>query len=446
MSSLKKLAISGTIWTIVGYGTSQALRLGGNLILTHLLEPKLFGLMSLVYVFITGLHLFSDIGIGMSIIQNKRGDDPSFLNTAWTLQVARGVVLWICSCLLAWPVAQLYGNTQFLWLLPVVALSALISGFTSTALFTLNRHMAVGQVAMFELGGQVIALIVMIIWAWFNPTIWALVIGSLVAELVRLVWSYRLIPNLSTHFAWDKEAVKEILSFGKWIFVSTAITFFAEQADRLILGKILSLELLGVYGIAITFADLPRNITVTVSSKVIFPAVSKLIDLPREVLRAKLLKNRKPVLIALVFGLTMLVCFGDILIKVLYDKRYIDAAWMLPILALGIWPRMLCNTNEAFLFAVGKFQYTAIAQVTRFVCTSLGVMLGFFLIGVPGAIIAVALNDLCYYLAINYGLWREGLSALKQDIQATLQLIALLIVVLAGRFVLGFGFPIDRLL
>lgn len=446
MSSLKKLAIRGTIWTIAGYGASQVLRLGGNLILTRLLDPKLFGLMALVNVFIIGLHLFSDLGIGTSVIQNKRGDDPAFLNTAWTLQAVRGLVLWFCSCLLAWPIATFYKEPQFLWLLPVVALTALISGFGSTVIYTLNRHMAIRQVAMYEFGGQVISLVVTIAWATFDHSIRALVIGALVSELVRLVWSYRMIPNTSNHFAWDKEAAKELFSFGKWIFISTAITFFAEQADRLILGKLLPLETLGVYGIALTFADLPRSVTMALSGKVIFPAISKITDQPRQTIRAKLLKNRKPILLALILLLTVLVCFGDVLVKVLYDERYSEAAWMLPILALGIWPRMLCNTNEPSLFAIGKPQYSTIANFTRFVWTSLGVWFGFSLFEIPGAIIAVALNDLSYYLAVNYGLWREGLSGLMQDILATALLVALLAVVLTGRFFLKFGLPIDGLL
>jgi O-antigen/teichoic acid export membrane protein len=110
MSSIKKLAIRGAVWTIASYGTSQILRFGSNLILTRLFIPDVFGLMALVYVFISGLHLFSDIGIGTSIIQNKRGDDPVFLNTAWTMQVIRGVGLWICSFLIAWPVAAFYAK------------------------------------------------------------------------------------------------------------------------------------------------------------------------------------------------------------------------------------------------------------------------------------------------------------------------------------------------
>src|SRR4028119_542476 len=132
MSSIKKLAIHGAVWTIASYGTSQILRFGSNLILTRLLIPDVFGLMALVYVFISGLHLFSDLGIGVSVIQNKRGDDPVFLNTAWTLQVVRGGFLWVCSLLIAWPVSHFYEERQLLWLIPVVALTTVISGFNST--------------------------------------------------------------------------------------------------------------------------------------------------------------------------------------------------------------------------------------------------------------------------------------------------------------------------
>ncbi len=445
MSSLKKLAVRGAIWTIFGYGASQMLRLCGNLILTRLLEPKLFGLMALVYLFITGLHLFSDLGIGTSVVQNKRGDDPAFLNTAWTLQVFRGIFLWLCSLLLAWPVAQFYNEPQFLWLIPVVALTALISGFSSTAIYTLNRHLALRQVAMLEVGRQIISLSVTITWANFDHSIRALVIGALVGEFVGLVWSYRLIPNTSNHFFWNKEATKELFSFGKWMFLSTAVTFFAEQADRLIFGKLLSLEMLGVYGIALTFADLLRSVTLALSAKVIFPAISKIADLPRSVIREKLNHNRKLVLIPLAFSLTMVVCFGDILIKVLYDERYSEAAWMMPILALGIWPRMLCNTNEPSLFAIGKPQYPTLANFSRFLWTLLGVLIGFHFFKLPGAVIAVALNDLVFYVIINFGLWRERLSGLRQDILTTTLLIGLLAIVLTCRFYLGLGLPIDEL-
>src|SRR5207253_2779245 len=125
------------------------------------------------------------------------------------------------------------------------------------------------------------------------------VAGGLISSIMQVIWSHRLLSNFSNRFTWDQDSVKAIFSFGKWIFLSTAITFFAEQTDRLIIGKLFSLEMLGIYGIAFTFADIPRSITMTLASKVIFPIVSKLNDSPREAIRSKILRNRLPILAVL---------------------------------------------------------------------------------------------------------------------------------------------------
>jgi O-antigen/teichoic acid export membrane protein len=136
-----------------------------------------------------------------------------------------------------------------------------------------------------------------------------------------------------------------------------------------------------------------------------------------------------------------LVCFGDALVRFLYDARYWQAAWMLPILALGLWPRLLCGTLEPALFAIGKPQYTTAAQATRVVWTVGGVLLGFALAGIFGAIAAIALNDLLYYLVIQVGLWREGLAATRQDAQVTFVFLLLIGAVLSARVLVGGRLP-----
>ena len=442
MSSLKKLAIRGAVWTLIGYGLSQSLRLGANLILTRLLVPEMFGLMALVNVFILGLTLFSDMGIGPSIIQHKRGDDPDFLNTAWTLQIIRGWGLWLICLLIAWPIAQFYGEPQLLWLIPIVGLSTVINGFNSTALFTLKRKISLGKLTVFELGIQLISLSVMLIWAWFDRTIWALIVGNLVSELLRMVMSHRLVSGTHNRFAWEQKAIADIFSFGKWIFASTSMTFLAAQADRLILGKLLSFQLLGIYNIAFIFADLPKMVMTRIGNQVIFPVISRQADLPRASLRKKIRQKRRLILLTATPLLAILVSFGDVLIWGLYDERYQDAAWMLPILALGIWPNLLTITMSPSLLAIGKPLYEACGNFLKFFYMVIGLPVGFSLLGVTGAVIVVALNDLPFYAAVSYGLWLEKLTVIAQDIQATALLIGLIILIFIGRHLFGFGLTI----
>ncbi len=441
LSELKKVATTGALWTIVNYGLSQALRFGSNLILTRLLFPDLFGLMSMVNVIIMGLGLFSDIGVGTSIIRTKR-DDPDFLNSAWTLQIIRGVGICIVAIVIAYPVAQFYKTPELTWLIPVIAVNSIISGFSSTGLFVSYRQMAVKKLFFMELATQLVCIAIMISWAWVSPSIWALVAGTFFSQLVHTIWTHFLIPGQHNRLCWDKAAIRELIYFGKWVFISTALCFLAGQADRMILGKIFSLELLGIYAIALTLSDVPRQMVGALSGKIVFPTLSRLVNMPRPQFRDQLLHTRKRFLMLLAFGLAILASFGDILILFLYDKRYAQAAWMLPLLATGVWSNVLSQTMDQALNAIGKLSYATVGHFLRFLYNLIAIPLGFSYFGIPGAIIAVALNDVPYYFAIAFGVFREGLSSIRQDIYITIFFAGLLGTLLYGRILLGFGSPI----
>ena len=132
-------------WIILGYGASQGIRLLSNLIPTRLLFPEAFGLMALITMVTVGLTLFTDVGISPSITQSKRGDDPDFLNTAWTIQMIRGTCLWACVCLAAYPVSLFYEQPDLAVYLPIAALSLFLGGLSPTRIETAHRHLLMGR-------------------------------------------------------------------------------------------------------------------------------------------------------------------------------------------------------------------------------------------------------------------------------------------------------------
>jgi O-antigen/teichoic acid export membrane protein len=437
VSSLKKLAISGTIWTLIGYGSSQVLRLGSNLILTRLLVPEVFGLMSLVNTFIMGLNLFSDVGISPSIIQNPRGEEPEFYNTAWTLQVIRGFGIWIACIIIAYPVSVFYETPQLKWLIPILGLNSIASGFQSTSLPLLSKRVKVSVSTLFQIGVQLIFLTVMILLVWFYRSIWSIVIASIISQILSTIVGHQLMPEIKNRFTWNRESLKELFSFGKWIFISTAITFLAMQSDRLILGRLFPIEILGIYTIAFTFSDIPIEVINRINGSVVFPLVSQLSDLSRQELRRKIIEQRKFVLIIGITLVVLLTCFGDLLVLNLYDERYKEAAWMLQILALGVWPNLLAVTMRSVQLGIGKPMYGAYGYLLKFIYMVIMLPLITNIMGIFGAILVIAFNDIPFYLAVQYGLWKEQLLMIKQDLWATLFLIFLISVILLIRYYLG---------
>lgn len=446
MASVKRLAVLGAIWTIASYGAGQILRFGSNLILTRLLVPEFFGLMAIVNVLRMGIEQFSDVGISPSIINNKRGEDPAFLNTAWTLQFIRGIVLWFLTLLIARPIANFYQDQRLIWLIAIVGFSSVIDGFGSTNIPVCQRRLDLARLSVFDFIVQVLTVATLIICAWLSPSIWALAFGAVAGSLYKTISSHRLIPEIRNNFAWDRDAVQEILSFGKWMFLSSALMFMAEQSDRLILGKLLSLKMLGIYTIAYTLANIPKEVIKKLSYRVIFPTISSQIDLPRSSLRDKILRQRGLILMGCAVGLAALTTVGDLIIAILYDSRYVEATWMMPILCCGIWFSLLFYTVSPALLAISKPLYSAQSNLARFTMIGVVLPLAFFRFGILGAIITIAFSDLPLYIVNLYGLWQEKLSCIGQDIQMTAMFIGILTLFLFIRNYLGFGFPIQAIL
>jgi len=428
ISVLESTALRATVWTVIAYGAAQALRLVNSLVLTRLLVPAAFGQMTLVMTLIVGITLLSDIGLGPSIIQSARGDDKRFLNTAWTLQVLRGGVLWCVALLLAWPAAKFYHDRTLLAVMPALALGSLVSGFNSTNLLTLQRHMGVRRLFAIEFSTQIVALVVTVAWAFYYPSVWALVGGNMASNLYRLALSHssRLVPGIRNRFTWDGESLRSILHFGKWIFLGTAFYFFASQADRLILGRCVSLSVLGVYGIAFALSDIPRSVIGAFSQRVGYPFISKIIHLPLAEFRRQYLRYRMFALLIGALLLTLMVVWGNLLVLKLYKPSYADAAWMVPILAAGLWHTLLYQTTSPVLFSLGKSKYNAIGNAVYCVTMITAIPVAFHYFGLPGAVIAVAAGDFPLYLVFLFGAQREGVRPLRQDLKLTAAFLAML--------------------
>ena len=93
-----------------------------------------------------------------------------------------------------------------------------------------------------EMGIAAISLVTHVCLALITPTIWALVLGSVVTSAVALVASYLIIPGVRHRFIIDRASAREIMGFGKWIFLSSMIYFLAMNFDRLYFAKQIALD------------------------------------------------------------------------------------------------------------------------------------------------------------------------------------------------------------
>jgi O-antigen/teichoic acid export membrane protein len=418
-SSNKANAARASVWLFAGYSASSLLRLGSNLILTRLLVPEAFGLMSLVLAYVQGLVMFSDVGIQPSIVQSPRGNERDFLNTAWTIQGARGIALWIVSIAGAYPFAIAYGQPQLAWLIPVAGCTALIAGFNSTNLATMQRQVNLKALTICSLVCQITGILIMILGAAATRSIWSIVMGMLGVSVCRLVLSHTYLGDFRNRLAWNPESAKALLTFGKWIFVSTAFTFLVRQTDRLLFGQIVSVAMLGVYSVALALASIPQQLVDQFGRAVAFPNYSRLYrDLGT--LRGAFERMRRPVVVVGAAITSLLAIIAVPLVELLYDARYVEAGWMLQLLAVGIWFRILESHCGNALLAMGRSRVMAFSSAAKLAGMIVLIPVGYHLHGFPGAVAAYAVSECLRYAVSALAVSRHGLRVWKGDFWLTI--------------------------
>lgn len=445
MNFLPRSILTRLGWSTAGYGVVQVLRLVNNVVLARLLAPELFGIMIIVNTVRTGIELTSDIGIGQNIVSNPRAEEPDFYDTAWTLQVARGIALGLLCVVLAWPIAWFYRNGELFGIFTVAALFFVFAGFESTGRFIAQKHLRLAAITTFEVGYTAVSVVAHIGFALASPTIWALVFGGITSSAAVMVGSYLLVPGMRHRFVLDRSALREIFSFGRWVFLSSIVYFLAMNFDRLYMGRALPLAMLGTYGIARQLADTLNLLVARFGNMIVFPMVAASFDTVHE-LRRRLARYRPLMLLAAAVAVAGFTSLSDLITGLLYDARYQAAGQMLPALSIGVWFAILSTINEAVLLGIGKPVYGATANIAKFAWLLVGVPLAVHHHGIAGAVVVIAVGELVRYVPLFVAQRREGLSFAGQDAAMTLVMLGLTVAFRELFFLVGLTGDVASLL
>ena len=421
MSSISTLTLRQRVlhsgsWTLMGYGVNQALRLGGNLVLTRLLFPEAFGMMAVVSVAIVGVTMFVDMGIAQSIVQNERGNDPVFVNTAWTIQIILGILIFAGLCVLAIPMAKFYNLPQLAAMLPAVGLGAIVNGFNSTKLYTAQRNLEAKRVTLIEVGTYAIGLIFTILLAWRLQSVWSLVWGQVISAILKMSATHMFLHGIKNKITWEKDAVRHLIRFGRWIMWSSVLTFLSVEGGRLLVSALLDMRELALFTLASTMNLMFWQAIQQLSGKVFFPAYAEIYrDNPKR-LNSVLFKARLIIMLPSWSVSVFFVFFGSQLMAHLYDVRYHGSGPMLELLAVGSLVGCVWGSYSGVLLAMGKVATMTGLTAIQIVCQLGGMAIGYHYWHGMGIVLGVAAANWIMYCLQAVVMNRIGVLQSKLDL------------------------------
>lgn len=359
-----------------------------SIVLARLLVPEVFGLMSICLIVIRGLEVFTQTGFGQALIQRKSSFSEA-RDTAFTLLVIRGLILCGLLFFISPLIAGFYRREVLDSAIKVIAISFAFGGFKNITTIDYQKELDFKYLIYLEQITNLLNFIIVIILAYMTRSLWALVVGHVIASAVNTAASYVIIPP-RVKFKWDKKIARELISYGKFITGLSIVLFVGTELDNALIGKIVGLEVLGYYVLAFSIANLLTAHIAKLISGVMFPTYSKLQD---DLLQ---LKSFYLWVIRLVAILVIPAAIGTILlspeiIRVVYGERWFPAVIPLQILVTFGSIRAFAAINGFVFNGIGKPNYDFWTGLTRLIILSIIIYPLTVYFGIEGTAIAVTL-------------------------------------------------------
>lgn len=399
-ASLRQRVLTGGVVAAFGFGLQNVLRLVSNLVLTRLLVPEAFGLMSVAISFNIWALMLTEIGIGQSVIRSKNSDDPAFLHTAWVMQIARNILIALFIFLSALTVFALrtggivsadtiFADPRLPWVMAAMAGQIIFTGIVSLKPALASRRLALKRVVAVEVASQLVTMTFSILFALNGFGVWSLVIGVNAGGLFFCGASYLFFSGPSMRFRFHKEHFGEIFHFGKWLIVSSFFGFIINRGDHMILGWLMPGERFSLYAVAMIWIGAAMGLIQTGISRIFYPSFSEAYRENPERLTQQYQKVRN-----VVDGFVIVAAFGvfflaEPFLKFIYTEEFHE---------VGVYARLLApmllflpyRVAHAAMLAAGDSRSFSLTTIAPGVILAVGMPLIFLYIGEMAAILFFA--------------------------------------------------------
>jgi PST family polysaccharide transporter len=404
----------GAMWMISFKLIERSIGLVSTLLLARLLVPADFGLVAMAMSVVAVLELMGAFSFDVALIQRSNAERVHY-DTAWTFSVGFGALCAILLLVLAYPAAHFYREVRLPGVMAVLALGALIEGFTNIGVVQFRKELDFAREFRYQLAKKLISFTITVTLALLFRNYWALVIGSLCGRLGGVTMSYvmsRYRPRFSLG------GTRDLLGFSSWLLVNNMLQFFTSRFADFVVGRVQGPRALGLYSVSYEIANLPTTELVAPINRAVFPSYAKMSS-SRETLAEGYLQVAGMVaLFALPAGFGI-SAVAEPLVAVGLGEKWLDAAPLIALLAgRGAFTALVTNVGAVCLAMARPKLITLSTLLFLFVLLP-ALLLGIPAYGVMGAAYAYWMAS-AVHVPVMFGIVAKLLRLRVREIIAVL--------------------------
>ena len=328
---LKRRAATGTVLLGSKRIVIQAISIITNIFLARLLFPDDFGFFAIITFATTFFTVFSDLGLGPSLIQKKDKLEAGDLQSAFTFQLTLGIVI-ILAIYVASPILANFYNLgqKGINLFRIYGLIFLLGPFKITSGAILERDLNYSRLVTVEALESTLGSLVTVIMAFMGFGVFSFAIGALVGHFVGAILYFAFAP-WAIKLAITKKNLVKLARFGLPFQSNIVFGLFYGPLILLYLGKAVGSQNLGFYSWTGSLLVFPMAIPEIVN-RIIFPLGAR-IQKDKQFLRQALERAVMAVAASSLPVVFIMMAAAPSIIHFFYTDRWLSA---LPALYLGL--------------------------------------------------------------------------------------------------------------
>jgi O-antigen/teichoic acid export membrane protein len=372
--SLRRHAVGGMAWVAWGSGAIAVLKVVVLILLTRLLAPADFGLVSAGLIVVSVSLNFSQLGLGPAVVQ-RSALEPRHVSTAFVASTSFGILIagavWVGAPL----IARFFHMDQLVPVVRALGLLFPIAGIGTVPESLLQRELrfrllANRDVLAYGVGYGAVGIVLALLgWG-----VWALVAAQLTQAVLRTIILLRASPPfLRARPTWS--SFIELMEYGVGQSAARLGMIGANQADNLVVGRWLGAVALGEYSRAFQLVSVPATLLGDIVDKVLFPTMARVQNDPRRLASAYLEATALLALVTLPVGVVAAVLAPDLVVAA-FGSRWSGIVAPFQVLALGMTFRTCHRISDSLSRATGKVYRRAWRQGLYAGLVFLGALIG----------------------------------------------------------------------
>lgn len=395
-SALKQKALDATIWSGLTQVSAKIIPPITNMILARLLTPESFGIVATFTVLISFSDVFTDAGFQKYIIQHEFENEESLrksTNVAFWTNLIFSLIIWLIITIFSTPIAIWIGTPGCEKGIIVACLVIPITAFSSIQQAFLRRKFNFKAIFWVRLSLSAIPLVVTVPLAYVYRNYWALVLGTVVREVVNSIFLTAL-STWKPRFEYSISRLKSMFSFSAWTLLEQISIWLTTNIGIFIVGQFLNQYYLGLYKTSMSTVNAILMIVSSSVTPVLFSTLSRIQDRQEQFRETFYKFHRLLGILIIPMGIGIFV-YRHLLTMIMLGKQWNEAENFIGLWGLAYSLSILFNSlNSEAIRSKGKPQISLIIQCIQIVVTATGLILaipyGFQMVYIVRSIVPIA--------------------------------------------------------